>query len=225
MARRGKKYKEAVSKVDSEKVYGLSEAVKTIRSVAFAKFDETVDIAIALNLKKSHTVRDTVVLPHQFGGEKRVAVFAKGDKAAEAKEMGATIVGDIDLVEKVQGGWLEFDVCIATPDMMKDVGKLGPILGRKGLMPNPRTGTVTMNLKAAIAELKQGRVEFRANKENVIHLGVGKLSMKDDEIEKNIGTLLGAILKKKPVDLKGDYIRSVAIATTMGPGLKIEQEG
>ncbi len=222
MAKRSKKYREAMAQVDPTKVYTLADAVALMRKIAYVKFDETIDVAIALNLKKNHTVRDTFALPHRFGEEKRVAVFAKGEKAKEAQEAGATIVGDADLVAKIQGGWLDFDVCIATPDMMKDVGRLGPVLGRRGLMPNPKTRTVTNDLKGAVLELKQGRVEFRVDKGNVIHLSVAKLSMQDDQIVENVQALLTEVQKKKPNDLKGEYFRSVAIASTMGLGLRIE---
>jgi len=187
--------------------------------LAFAKFDETVDLSVKLNLKKSQSVRDTVVLPHQFRGEKKVLVFCKSEKEKEALEAGATYVGSDDLIEKVKGGWLDFDIAVATPDMMKDVGKLGMVLGRKGLMPNPKTGTVTFDLKGAIAELKKGRVEFRADKTGVIHLPVGKVSMEPAKIAENVEAVLAEIKRKKPADAKGDFIQSVSISSTMGPGV------
>ncbi len=218
----GKKYLETLKKVDKKQRYSYEDAVKLVRDMAFAKFDETVELAIRLNLKKSQSVRDTLVLPHQFGEEKKVLVFAKGDKADEAKEAGAEYVGDSDLVEKIQGGWLDFDVAVATPDMMKEVGKLGPILGRRGLMPNPKTQTVTFELSAAVAALKRGRTEFRADKSNVVHCPVGKVSMEPEKITENITTVVGEVEKKRPTDIKGDFIRSVAVSSTMGPGVKID---
>jgi len=159
----GKKYNESVKKYDPANTYELTEALKLVKSMAYAKFDETVDLSVKLNLKKSQSVRDTVVLPNQFRGEKKVLVFCKPEKEKEAQEAGAAFVGADDLIEKVKGGWTDFDVAVATPDMMKDVGKLGMVLGRKGLMPNPKTGTVTFDLKGTLAELKKGRVEFRAD--------------------------------------------------------------
>ena len=167
-------YIEAAKKIDSQKSYPLNEALALVKESAFAKFDETVELSIRLNLKKSQTVRDTLVLPNQFGAEKRILVFAKGEKATEAKNAGALYVGDDDLVEKIKNGWTEFDIAIATPDMMKDVGRLGPILGRRGLMPNPKTKTVTFDVAEAIAELQKGRVEFRSDKTGVVHLQLGK---------------------------------------------------
>ncbi len=168
MSKKGKKYIEAFSKVDKNKFYNIEDAILLLKEIKFAKFDETIDISINLNLKKNHTVRDTIVLPNQFMKPKRILVFAKGDRADEARAFGATHVGDDDLINKIKSGWDEFDVVVATPDMMKDVGRLGPILGKRGLMPNPKTQTVTNNLKDAINSLKKGRTEFRANKNGVI---------------------------------------------------------
>jgi len=218
----GKKYTAAVAKIDVEKLYTYEEAMGLVKTVAFAKFDETVEISVKLNLKKSHTVRDTVVFPHSFQGEKSILVFAKGEKADEARALGATHVGDAELIEKIKGGWMEFDVCVATPDMMKDVGKLGPILGRRGLMPNPKTGTVTNDLAAAIKELKAGRIEFRADKTGVVHLPVGKVSMEPAKVNENVQTFMGELERRRPADLKGDFIKSVAVSSTMGPGVKIQ---
>jgi large subunit ribosomal protein L1 len=218
---KGKKYNEAVGKYDQSKSYSFDEAVKIVKDVAFAKFDETVELKVNLNLNKSQTVRDTVVLPHQFTAEKKILVFAKGDKAREAEEAGAAFVGADDLVQKIKGGWLDFDLCVATPDMMKDVGKLGPILGRRGMMPNPKTRTVTMDIKGTLAELKQGRVEFRNDKTGVVHCCVGKVSMEPKQIEENIAVFMDEIKKKKPSDIKGDYIKSVALSSTMGPGVRV----
>jgi len=217
----GKKYQAAVEKIDAEKLYSYEEALGLVKAVAFAKFDETVEISVKLNLKKSHTVRDTVVFPHTFQGEKKILVFAKGDKADEAKAAGAAFVGEADLIEKIRGGWMDFDVCVATPDMMKDVGKLGPILGRRGLMPNPKTGTVTNDLVAAIKELKAGRIEFRADKTGVVHLPVGKVSMEVNKVNENVAAFMGELERRRPADLKGDFIKSVAVSSTMGPGVKI----
>jgi len=215
----GKKYLESLKKYDATVTYDLVSAADLVKKLAFAKFDETVDLSVKLNLKKSQSVRDTVVLPHQFRGEKKVLVFGKSEKEKEALEAGATYVGSDDLIEKVKGGWLDFDIAVATPDMMKDVGKLGMVLGRKGLMPNPKTGTVTFDLKGAIAELKKGRVEFRADKTGVIHLPVGKVSMEPAKIAENVEAVLAEIKRKKPADAKGDFIQSVSISSTMGPGV------
>jgi large subunit ribosomal protein L1 len=218
----GKKYTAAVEKIDAEKLYSYDEALGLVKTVAFAKFDETVEISVKLNLKKSHTVRDTVVFPHSFQGEKSILVFAKGDKADEARALGAAFVGDAELIEKIKGGWMEFDVCVATPDMMKDVGKLGPILGRRGLMPNPKTGTVTNDLAAAIKELKAGRIEFRADKTGVVHLPVGKVSMDAGKVNENVQTFMGELERRRPADLKGEFIKSVAVSSTMGPGVRVQ---
>lgn len=218
----GKKYKEAVGKVDQEKEYSIEEGIELVKNLAFAKFDETVEVSVNLNIKKSHSIRDTFVLPYQFVGEKRVLVFAKGDKAKEAEEAGAAFVGAEDLVEKIKSGWLDFDTCVATPDMMREVGKLGPILGRRGLMPNPKTRTVTMDVKGAIEELKQGRIEFRADKTGVVHLAIGKVSMDGSHLKANIATFVDELTRKRPSDIKGDFIRSASISSTMGPGLKLK---
>ncbi|MDR0684084.1 MAG: 50S ribosomal protein L1 [Spirochaetaceae bacterium] len=215
----GKKYREALKKYDPAAVLEMKQAVETVKSLSFAKFDETVDVSVKLNLKKSQTVRDTMTLPHQFRGEKRVLVFCKAEKENEAKDAGAAFVGGDDLIEKIKGGWLDFDVAVATPDMMKDVGKLGIVLGRRGLMPNPKTGTVTFDLKGALSELKKGRVEFRADKTGVIHLAIGKVSMDADKIAENAKTVISEIKRRKPADSKGDFIQSVSVASTMGPGV------
>ena len=217
--KRGKKYRESIKKFNLENKYGLEEALGMVKSMAFAKFDETVDLSVKLNLKKSQTVRDTVVLPNQFKGEKKILVFCKPEKEKEAQEAGATFVGADDLIDKVKGGWTEFDVAVATPDMMKDVGKLGMVLGRKGLMPNPKTGTVSFDLKGTLAELKKGRTEFRADKTGVVHLAVGKVSMTPELLAENIKTVVAEIKRKRPVDAKGEFIKSVSVASTMGPGV------
>jgi len=217
----GKNYKNAVATYDRQEQYPYENAVDMVKNMAFAKFDETVELSVRLNLKKSQTVRDTVVLPNQFSGEKKILVFAKGEKAEEAREAGATYVGDNDLIEKIKDGWLDFDVAVATPDMMKDVGRLGPILGRRGLMPNPKTQTVTFDIQAALDELRQGRVEYRSDKTGVVHFSVGKVSMETDKIMENIRTIMSEVERKKPADTKGDFIRSVALSSTMGPGVRV----
>jgi large subunit ribosomal protein L1 len=215
----GKKYLESLKKYDGTVVFELAEATEQVKKLAFAKFDETVDLSVKLNLKKSQTVRDTVVLPNQFRGEKKILVFCKGEKEKEALEAGAAYVGSDELIEKVKGGWTDFDIAVATPDMMKDVGKLGMVLGRKGLMPNPKTGTVTFDLKAALAELRKGRVEFRVDKTGVIHLPVGKVSMESAKVAENVHAVMTEIKRKKPADAKGDFIESVSISSSMGPGV------
>ncbi len=220
--RGGKKYREALGKYEKQSHYSIDKALEIVKEVAFASFDETVELSVNLNLKKSQSVRDTVVLPNQFSAEKRVLVFAKGEKAAEAKEAGAAYVGDVDLVEKIKGGWLDFDVAVATPDMMKDVGKLGPILGRRGLMPNPKTQTVTFDVKGALAELKKGRVEYRSDKTGVVHFAIGKVSMAAELMQSNAQLVISDILKKKPADTKGDFVKTIALSSTMGPGVRVD---
>ncbi len=219
--KRGKKYQEALAKIDRQQRHVPLEAIRLVKQLSFAKFDETVELSMNLNLKKSATVRDTLVLPHQFSAEKKILVFAKGEKADEAREAGATHVGDDDLIEKIREGWLDFDVAVATPDMMKDVGRLGPILGRRGLMPNPKTQTVTFDLTAAIAELKQGRVEFRSDKTGVVHLAVGRVSMEPEQIAENVRAVVSEVEKRRPADTKGEFVQTVAVSSTMGPGVKI----
>jgi len=217
--KRGKKYRESVKKINIDNVYELNEALTLVKAMAFAKFDETVDLSVKLNLKKSQTVRDTVVLPNQFRGEKKILVFCKPEKEKEAQDAGATFIGAEELIEKVKGGWTEFDVAVATPDMMKDVGKLGMVLGRKGLMPNPKTGTVSFDIKGTLAELKKGRVEFRADKTGVMHLAVGKISMEPDKVAENVKAVITEVKRKRPIDAKGEFIQSVSVASTMGPGV------
>lgn len=221
---RGKKYREAIAKIDRQKRYETDEAVKLLKDLSFAKFDETIELSMNLNLKKSATVRDTLVLPNQFSDEKKILVFAKGEKADEAREAGAAFVGDDDLIQKIRDGWLDFDVAVATPDMMKDVGRLGPILGRRGLMPNPKTQTVTFELTAAINELKKGRVEFRSDKTGVVHLPVGKVSMEPAQIAENVKAVVAEVERRRPADTKGDFIQTIAVSSTMGPGVKIAME-
>ena len=219
--KRGKKYQEAVKKIDRTKLYTLQEAAELVKSCAFAKFTETVELSVTLTLKKSQSVRDTVVLPNQFMAQKRILVFAKGDKAEEAKAAGAAFVGDNDLIEKIRGGWMDFDVAVATPDMMTDVGRLGPILGRRGLMPNPKTHTVTNDIKEALAELNKGRVEFRSDKTGVVHLAVGKVNLEAAAIAENAQAAIDEIVRKKPSDAKGDFVVSIALSSTMGPGVHV----
>jgi len=217
----GKKYREAVKKIDSSRSYEIDEACSLVKEVRTAKFDETVEVHVRLNLKKSQSVRDTVVLPYQFRGEKKVLVFCKPDKEKEAMDAGAAFAGSDELIEKIKGGWMEFDIAVATPDMMKDVGKLGMVLGRKGLMPNPKTGTVTFDIKAAIGELKKGRTEFRTDKSSIIHIAVGKLSMEASSIAANLETLLGEIIRKRPSDVKGEFVQSIYLAGTMTPSVRV----
>ena len=225
--KRGKKYRESLKKYDPAASFELKEALDLVKSMSYAKFDETVDLSVKLNLKKSQSVRDTVVLPNQFRGEKKILVFCKPEKEKEAQDAGAAFIGAEDLIEKVKGGWTDFDVAVATPDMMKDVGKLGMVLGRKGLMPNPKTGTVTFDIKGALAELKKGRIEFRADKTGVVHLAVGKVSMEGEKVAENVQAVVSEIKRKRPVDAKGDFIRTVSVASTMGPGVwvSVKDEG
>lgn len=221
MGKRGKKYQEAVKDFDKGTQLALGEAIDKVKNMAFAKFDETIEVSIKVNLKKNQALRDTMVLPNQFQKGKKILVFAKGEKAEEAKEAGAAYVGDSDLVEKIKGGWLDFDVAVATPDMMKEVGTLGPILGRRGLMPNPKTQTVTFDIKQALAELQKGRVEFRADKTGVVHLPVGKVSMESEKLKENAEVFIEDVIRKRPSDLKGEYVKSVSISSTMGPGVRV----
>lgn len=220
--KRGKKYQQAVKKVDRSKNYSFLDAAKIVKDCSYAKFNETVELSVKLTLKKSQSVRDTVVLPNQFSAQKKVLVFAKGEKAEEARAAGAAYVGDSDLIDQIKGGWMDFDVAVATPDMMKDVGKLGPILGRRGLMPNPKTQTVTNDIKGALAELSKGRVEFRSDKTGVVHLAVGKVNMEGAQIAENAKAILDEIIRKKPSDAKGDYVVSIALSSTMGPGVHVD---
>ena len=218
---RGKKYREACKKYDASQAYELGKAIDIVKDVKYANFDETVEVHVSLKLLKSQSVRDTVVLPHQFRGEKRILVFCKDDRVKEALDAGAAYAGSTEYIEKIKGGWLDFDVAVATPDMMKDVGRLGMILGRRGLMPNPKTGTVSADIKAAVDELKKGRVEFRADKTGVIHLAVGKISMDTEKISENVNALLAEMMRKKPQDAKADFVRSVFVNSTMGPGVRV----
>jgi large subunit ribosomal protein L1 len=218
----GKNYRNALKKYDSTKSYELAKACELVKELKFAKFDETVEVHVSLKLGKSQSVRDTVVLPHQFREEKKVLVFCKDERAKEALDAGAAFAGADEYIEKVKGGWLDFDIAVATPDMMKDVGRLGMVLGRKGLMPNPKTGTVTNDIAAAIAELKKGRTEFRADKTGVIHLAVGKASMDAAKVAENVETFLVEMMRKKPSDAKADFVQSVSVSSTMGPGVWVD---
>ena len=217
--KRGKKYRNALTKYDCTKSYELEKAAEIVKSAKYAK---SVELHVSLKLGKGQAVRDTFVLPHQFRGEKKVLVFCTDDKVKTALDAGATYAGSTEYIEKVKGGWLDFDIAVATPDMMKDVGRLGMVLGRKGLMPNPKTGTVTTDIVNAIGELKKGRVEFRADKTGVIHLAIGKVSMDVSKIVENAKALLVEIARKKPSDAKGDFLRSVSINSTMGPGVWVD---
>ena len=217
----GKKYRVSVEKRNPMETYPLEKAVELVKEMAYAKFDETGEVSMKLNIKSKHTIRDVMALPHLFGKEKQILVFAKGDKAEEARKAGAAFVGDSDLIEKIKGGWLDFDIAVATPDMMKDVGKLGQILGRRGLMPNPKTQTVTFNVKEALDELKKGRVEYRADKGGVVHLAVAKLSMGKEQITANAAAFIQEVVRKRPSDLKGDYVQSIVLSSTMGPGVRL----
>ncbi|CAN5324149.1 50S ribosomal protein L1 [soil metagenome] len=225
MAKHGKKYTDSAKKVDSEKRYTVEEAVKLLRQVAFAKFDESVNLDIRLGVDRNaadQQVRGTVALPHGTGKTKRVAVFAKGDKVREAEEAGADIVGGDDLAEKILNGFLDFDAAIATPDMMRVVGKLGKVLGPRNLMPNPKTGTVTMNVKDAIVALKAGRVEYRLDKQSNVHVMVGKMRFSDEQLTENVTSLIEAVQKAKPAAAKGRYILNITLSSVMSPGLKID---
>ena len=223
--RKGKNYVESAKLIDRAKQYDVNEAIDTMLKTAKAKFDETVEIHIKLGVDSRHAdqqVRGAIVLPHGTGKTTRVLVFAKGPKADEARAAGADYVGDMDMVEKIQKeNWFDFEVVIATPDMMGVVGRLGKVLGPKGLMPNPKAGTVTMNVEQAIKDSKAGRIEYRLDKTNIIHCPLGKVSFGAEKIEDNFNALMTAVLKAKPAAAKGQYVRSCVVASTMGPGVKI----
>ena len=225
MAKKSKKYVEALNKIDRTRLYDATEALSLVAEVATAKFDETVEAHIKLGVDSRHAdqqVRGTVVLPHGTGKSLRVLVFAKGDKAKEAEAAGADFVGAEELVPKIEKeNWFEYDVIVATPDMMGVIGRLGKVLGPKGLMPNPKSGTVTMDVTKAISEIKSGKVEYRLDKTNIIHLGIGKVSFGAEKLAENYQTIIDAIIKAKPAAAKGQYLRSVTVASTMGPGVKI----
>lgn len=223
--KRGKKYKQAVELVDRSKSYDIREAVQLVKKTATANFDETVEIAFRLGVDPKHAdqnIRSAVVLPHGTGKTQRVLVFAKGEKVKEAEAAGADYIGDEETIQKINDGWFDFDVVVATPDMMAEVGKLGRVLGPKGLMPNPKTGTVTFDIEKAVKEIKAGKVEFRVDKSGNIHVPVGKVSFEDDQLIENIETMIETIIRVKPQSSKGKYIRNVSISSTMGPGIKLD---
>ena len=220
----GKKYRASAAKYDLTKKYDVAAACQMVQDMKVANFDETVEVHVNLKMDKSTSVRDTLVFPNQFKGEKRVLVFCKGDKVDEALKAGAAYAGSDEYIEKVKGGWLDFDVAVATPDMMKDVGRLGMVLGRKGLMPNPKTGTVTNDVVAAISELKKGRTEYRADKGGVIHIAVGKLSMESAKVAENVNVLLSEVAKKAPNGVVQNFITSVSLSSTMGPGVWVDMK-
>jgi large subunit ribosomal protein L1 len=225
MANRGKKYLEAAKKVEREKTYSLTEAAELLKETGTAKFDETADIAIKLGVdprKADQMVRGTVLLPHGTGKEVKILVFAKGEKEQEARDAGADFVGADDMVEKVKGGWLDFDKAVATPDMMGVVGKVARVLGPRGLMPNPKVGTVTFDLKETIGDLKKGKVEFKTEKGGILHVPVGRVSFDKEKLCENIQALLDTVNKLKPLSSKGQYFKNVVLSSTMGPGIKID---
>jgi large subunit ribosomal protein L1 len=225
MSKRGKKYSESKKKIDSEDVGSFNDAVKMTLESSFAKFDETVDLAVRLGVDPRHAeqmVRGSVVLPHGTGKDVKVAVFAKGEKEKEATDAGADFVGNDDLIEKIKGGWFGFDKAVATPDMMGTVGKIGKLLGPRGLMPNAKSGTVTFDLARAIQDLKAGKIDFRVEKAGIVHAPMGKVSFGVDKIVQNIAAFFDTIMRLKPASSKGTYLKGIAISTTMGPALKID---
>ncbi|MBO8129851.1 MAG: 50S ribosomal protein L1 [Peptococcaceae bacterium] len=224
MPKHGKKYVDALKQFDRHKAYEPMEALELVKKVAPGKFDETVEAAIRLGVDPRHAdqqVRGAVVLPHGTGKTKRVLVFASGDKIREAEEAGADYVGGEDLVAKIQGGWMDFDVAIATPDMMSKVGKIGRILGPRGLMPNPKTGTVTFDVAQAVREAKTGKIQYRVDKAGNIHAPIGKVSFETNKLFENLKTLVDALMRAKPAAAKGTYMRNISISSTMGPGVKV----
>jgi large subunit ribosomal protein L1 len=224
-SRSGKKYKDARQKVDRDKFYSLDEALAMIKELSFTKFDESVDVAVRLGVNPRHAdqmVRGSVLLPHGTGKETRVLVFAKGEKEKEASDAGADFVGSEELIDKISKGWLEFDKAIATPDMMGMVGKIGKILGPRGMMPNPKVGTVTFNISDAVSDLKKGKIEFKVDKAGIIHATTGKKSFTEEKLRDNITALIDALVKLKPSTSKGVYLRGIVLSTTMGPGIKVD---
>lgn len=228
MPKRGKKYNESLSLVDKEKLYDVNEAIGLVQKTAKAKFDETIELSVKLGVDPRHAdqqVRGAIVLPHGTGKTKKVLVFAKGDKAKEAEGAGADFIGAEDLVNKIQNeNWFDFDVVVATPDMMSVVGRLGRVLGPKGLMPNPKSGTVTFDVEQAIKEIKAGKVEYRVDKTSIVHVVIGKVSFGTEKLLENFQTIIEAIIKAKPSAAKGKYLRSVVVSSTMGPGIKINSQ-
>ena len=226
ITKKSKKMQEALKKVDATKAYSVEEAVALAKETNIAKFDATVEVAYKLNVdpkKADQQIRGAVVLPNGTGKTQTVLVFAKGDKAKEAEAAGADFVGDDDMVQKIQGGWFDFDVVVATPDMMATVGKLGRVLGPKGLMPNPKTGTVTMDVTKAVNEVKAGKVTYRVDKAGNIHVPIGKVSFEDDKLIENFKTIHETLLKAKPSAAKGQYMKNISVTTTFGPGIHVEQ--
>ncbi|MCZ6906308.1 MAG: 50S ribosomal protein L1 [Deltaproteobacteria bacterium] len=225
MKGRGKSYRDAVGKVDRNRKYNLQEGVQLVKETALAKFDETVELAVRLGVdprQADQNVRGAVVLPHGTGKTVRVLAFAKGEKEKEAQGAGADVVGGEDLIKKIREGWLDFDKVVATPDMMGAVGKIGKILGPRGLMPNPKVGTVTAEIGRAVREIKAGKLEFRVDKAGIIHLPIGKVSFQQDRLFENASAVLATLVRSKPASAKGNYIRGVALCTTMGPGIKVD---
>lgn len=226
MKKHGKKYRTALEKIEPGRKYNLETAIAKLKEIAFAKFDETVELTVWLGVdprKADQLVRGTIVLPHGLGKSKTVLVIAQGDKLREAEEAGADIVGGEDIVTRIKGGWTDFDAVIATPDMMRLVGGLGKVLGPRGLMPNPKTGTVTFDVANAIKETKAGKVEYRVDKTGVIHVGVGKVSFEADKLRDNAKSLLDAVVKAKPATAKGKYVKKVNLASTMSPGVLLDE--
>ena len=224
MARHGKKYRAAAEKVET-RPYQLDEAFKLLKEIAFAKFNETVELSLLLGVNPKHAdqmVRGTTVLPHGTGQTKRVLVIASGDKVREAQEAGADFVGGEEMVEKINGGWVDYDAVIATPDMMRSVGRLGKVLGPRGLMPNPKTGTVTFDVAKALEEIKAGKVEFRVDKTSIIHVPVGKISFSAEQLKDNASAIINAVRKAKPSAAKGKYVRSIYVSSTMSPSVQID---
>jgi len=225
MGKRSKGYQQALEKYDSQAQHSLRKAVEVVKEISFAKFDETINIDISLGVDPRHAdqmVRGTVVLPHGTGKSIRVLAIVAADKEDEAKEAGADIAGGEEIVEKIQGGWLEFDMVVTSPDMMRHVGKLGKILGPRGMMPNPKVGTVTPNIANAVKEIKAGRLEYKVDKYGLIHLPVGKRSFKEAQLFENLAVVMDALIKAKPAASKGTYLKSVTVSPTMGPGIKID---
>lgn len=225
MAKKGKKYLEAIKLVDRSKAYPVEEAVELAKKTNFANFDATVEVSFRLGIdvkKADQQIRGAVVLPNGTGKTQRVLVFAKGEKVKEAEAAGADYVGDAEFINKINQGWFEFDVIVATPDMMGEVGKLGRVLGPKGLMPNPKTGTVTFDVEKAVKEIKAGKVEYRADKAGIVHVPIGKASFESNKLVENFTTIFDTLLKAKPASAKGTYMKNVTITTTMGPGIKID---
>ncbi|HIW13330.1 MAG TPA: 50S ribosomal protein L1 [Candidatus Salinicoccus stercoripullorum] len=225
MAKRSKKYQAALEKFDQTSAYSVEEAVKLAKETSTVNFDASVEVAFRLGIdtrKNDQQIRGAIVLPHGTGKSQRVLVFAKGDKAKEAEAAGADYVGEKEYIDKINGGWFDFDVIVATPDMMGEVGKLGRVLGPKGLMPNPKTGTVTMDVTKAVEEIKAGKVEYRAEKSGIVHAAIGKVSFEGEKLQDNFQAIYDALQKAKPASSKGTYFKSVAVSSTMGPGIKVD---